>query len=121
MKKINIYKIISFVAIIVLFFILILPQTFNVNKKQKTEQCVKNMTTIYKAIKSYMNEREEDFTGTTRDLVRMNYLNTTYECPENGVGDKYFLSGNYMNGEITVSCPNGEKFKDHILPVSLVE
>ena len=121
MKKLNIYKIISFVALLVLFFILILPQTYNVNKKQKTEQCIKNMTTIYKAIKSYMNEREENFEGTARDLMRMNYLKTTYECPEKGVGDKYFMRGDFETGEIIVTCPNHDKFEDHVLPESLLE
>jgi len=121
MKKLNIYKIISFVALVVLFFILILPQTYNVNKKQKTEQCIKNMTVIHKAIQTYMLEREEDFDGTARDLMRMNYLKTTYECPENGVGDKYYMHGDYDTGEIVVTCPHVDKFKDHVLPESLTE
>ncbi len=121
MKKFNIYKIISLVAIVVLFFILILPQTYNVNKKQKSEQCIKNMTTIYKAIQSYMIEREESFEGTARDLMRMNYLKTTFECPENGVGDKYYMHGDYETGEIVVVCPHHEKFQDHVLPESLTE
>lgn len=121
MKKLNIYKIISFVALVVLFFILILPQTYNVNKKQKTEQCIKNMTAIHKAIQSYMTEREENFVGTARDLMRMNYLKTTYECPENGVGDKYFMQGDYETNEITVTCPHDDKFTDHVLPESLTE
>jgi len=121
MKKLNIYKIISLVAILVLFFILILPQTYNVNKKQKTEQCIKNMDKIYKAIQSYMIEREENFEGTARDLMRMNYLKKTFECPENGVGDKYFMHGDYETGEITVTCPNHDKFKGHVLPESYIE
>lgn len=121
MKKLNIYKIISFVALVVLFFILILPQTYNVNKKQKTEQCIKNMTTIHKAIQSYMTEREGNFEGTVRDLMRMNYLKTTYECPENGVGDKYFMKGNYETNEIIVTCPHANKFTDHVLPESIID
>lgn len=118
MKKVNIYKIISVLAFAILLFILTLPQTFNVNRKQKTEECIKNMKDIYGAIENYMAEREEDFTGTTRDLLRMNYLKKTYECPENGVGDKYYMHGDFETGEIVVTCPNQEKFKDHILPES---
>jgi hypothetical protein len=121
MKKLNIYKIISLVALVVLFFILILPQTYNVNKKQKAEQCIKNMTTIHKSIRSYMNEREENFEGSARDLMRMNYLKTTYECPENGVGDKYYMHGDFETGEIVVTCPNEDKFADHVLQESLIE
>ena len=121
MKKLNIYKIISLVALVILFFILILPQTYNVNRKQKTEQCIKNMTTIHKAIRAYMNEREENFEGTARDLMRTNYLKTTYECPESGVGDKYFMHGDYKTGEIIVTCQNQDKFVDHVLPESLID
>lgn len=121
MKKINAYKIISLIALIVLLFILILPQTYNVNKKQKAEECIRNMKTIYEAIERYMVEREENFTGTAQDLMRMNYLKKTFECPENGVGDKYFMHGDFNSGEIIVKCPHEEKFPDHKLPESILE
>ncbi len=121
MKKISVYKIISILAFVVLAFILILPQKFNVNRKQKTEECVRNMKTIYEAIEDYMQEREENFTGTAQDLMRMNYLKKTYECPENGVGDKYFMEGNFETGEIIVKCPHEVKFKDHVLPENIFE
>ena len=121
MKKVNVYKIISVLAIAVLLFILILPQKYNVNKKQKADECIKNMNTIYKAIANYMAEREEDFTGTAQDLMRMNYLKKTFECPENGVGDKYFMEGYYETSEIIVTCPHVEKFPDHELPESILE
>ena len=121
MKKISIYKIISILAFVILAFILILPQKFNVNRKQKTEECIRNMKAIYEAIEEFMLEREQDFTGTAQDLMRMNYLKTTYECPENGVGDKYFMEGDYETGEIIVKCPHAEKYPDHILPESLTE
>ena len=48
-------------------------------------------------------------------------LKKSYECPEKGVGDKYFMEGNYNTGEITVKCPNEAKFPDHVLPESLTE
>ncbi len=121
MKKFNIYKVLSVVALAVLLFILILPQTYNVNRKQKTEECIKNMSTIYKAIKEYMDERHEDFTGTAQDLMRMNYLKKTFECPENGVGDKYFMEGHYNTGEIMIKCPHEDKFPDHVLPESITD
>ena len=121
MKNFSIYKVISIVALIILFFILIIPQKYNVNKKQKAEECIKNMSLIYKAIDAYMVEREEDFTGTTQDLMRMNYLKKTFECPENGVGDKYFMEGDYETGTITVTCPHVDKFPDHVLPESILD
>lgn len=116
MKNINIYKIISAIAFLVLIFILIIPQKYNVNKKQKAAECVRNMKTIYEAVQSYMSEREESFTGSTQDLVRTGYLKKSYECPENGVGDKYFIEGNYTTGTITIRCPHELKFTDHKLP-----
>ena len=121
MKNVSIYKIISIIAFIILVFILVIPQKFNVNKKQKTEECIRNMKIIYDAIENYMLEHEEDFTGSTQDLVRTGYLKKSYECPENGVGDKYFMNGDFTTGEIIVLCPHEEKFKDHKLPESLIE
>ena len=121
MKRISIYKIISLIAFIILAFILIIPQKFNINRKQKTDECIRNMKTIYDAIELYMIEREEDFTGNAQDLFRMNYLKKTYECPENGVGDKYFMSGDYETGEIIVKCPHESKYPDHKLPESIID
>ena len=121
MKKINIYKIISLVAFVILVFVLLLPQKYNIDKKQKTEECIRNMKTIYEGIKGYMQDRNEDFNGTAQDLVRTGYLKRSYECPEDGVGDKYIMSGNHVTGEIIVKCPNEAAFPDHKLPESIVE
>ncbi|MCD6181437.1 MAG: hypothetical protein J7K89_03540 [Candidatus Cloacimonetes bacterium] len=121
MKKITIYKVISVVALLLLAFILILPQKYNVNRKQKTDECIRNMSITYDAIKRYMEDRNESFTGTAQDLKRTGYLKATYECPENGVGDKYFMSGDIVTGEIIVRCPHEDKFKDHKLPESLTD
>lgn len=121
MKNINIYKIISAIAFLVLVFILIIPQKYNVNRKQKAAECVRNMKTIYEAVQNYMSEREESFTGSTQDLVRTGYLKKSFECPENGVGDKYFIEGDFNTGTITVRCPHEAKFSDHKLPDSYRE
>ncbi len=121
MKKISIYKIISIVAFLCLAFILILPQKFNINKKQKAEECIRNMKTIHDAIELFMQEREIDFVGTAQDLMRMGYLKKTFECPEKSVGDKYFMEGDFESGEITVTCQNIEEFHDHELPESIIE
>ncbi len=121
MKKFNIYKLISIIAFLLLIFILAVPQFFNIDKKKNAEECIKNMKIIYKAIERYMDERQINFEGTARDLMRTGFLKKTYECPENGVGDKYYMSGNYETGEIIVKCPHEEKFTDHKLPESLIE
>ena len=120
--KISIYKIISILAILILFFILILPTKYNVNKKQKTDECIRNMKTLYDAVELYLNDRQENFSGTAQDLYRMKYLKkAAFECPENGVGDKYFMEGNLETGEIKITCSHVDKFPDHVLPESLIE
>jgi len=86
-----------------------------------TEECIRNMKIIYIAIERYMDDKEINFEGTARDLMSAGYLKKTYECPVNGVGDKYYMSGNYETGEIIVKCPHEEKFPDHRLPESLIE
>ena len=121
MKKVSIYKIISIIAFLLLVFILILPQKFNINKKQKAEECIRNMKTIHDAIELFMQERQIDFNGTAQDLFRMGYLKKTFECPEKSVGDKYFMEADFETGEITVTCPNVDEFPDHKLPESIVE
>jgi len=121
MKKISIYKIISVVAFILLVVILVLPTKFNVNKKQKTDDCIRYMKIIYAGIDDYMHERQENFTGTAQDLKRTGYLKASYECPETGVGDKYVMSGNFETGEIIVTCANVLEFPDHVLPASVTE
>lgn len=88
---------------------------------QATEECIRNMTTIYMAIEHYMDDRKINFEGTARDLMRTGYLKNMYECPRNGVGDKYYMSGNYETGEIIVKCPNEAKFTNHKLRESLME
>ena len=115
MKKISVNKIISLLAILVLLFILALPQFYNIDKKKNTDICVKNMKIIREAIERYMNDREENFTGSQRDLIRTGYLKKIYVCPEGKPGDKYFIKGNYESGEIIVKCPLEDKFPSHNL------
>lgn len=116
----GVYKIISIIAFIVLATILLLPQFFNLDKKQKTEQCIKNMKRIEAAVEQYLYERQEDFKGDASDLVRFGYLKKSSECPEGGPGDKYFITGKFETNEIIVQCPNAVKstpllFRDEIL------
>ncbi len=116
-KGISIYLIISIVGILVLGFILILPQVMDVQRKENTEQCLKNMREIENAISRYMNEREESFFGDTTDLYRTGYLRrTVYVCPEGTPESRYNISGDFETGEITVTCPHVDEYPDHILP-----
>ncbi|MDY6914749.1 MAG: hypothetical protein SVM86_00320 [Candidatus Cloacimonadota bacterium] len=121
MKKFNIYKLISIISFLVLIFILALPQFYNIDKKKNTEQCIKNMKILYKAIENYMEERQTDFNGTQRDLRRTGYLKKTYVCPSARPDDKYFLKGVHETGEIIVKCPLEEELPDHKLPESVIE
>ncbi|MEA1973489.1 MAG: hypothetical protein U9N34_09390, partial [Candidatus Cloacimonadota bacterium] len=120
----SIYRVISILAFIMLVVILSLPRFYNLGKKQKTEQCIKNMKRIESAVEQYLYERQEDFKGDASDLVRYGYLKKSNECPEGGPGDKYFITGIYDSNEISVKCPNQVKstpliFADEIIdPVS---
>ncbi|MDN5353341.1 MAG: hypothetical protein PWQ09_97 [Candidatus Cloacimonadota bacterium] len=121
MKNFNIYKLISIVAFLVLIFILALPSFFNINEKKNTEECIKNMKIIYKAVERYMEERNLDFNGTQRDLRRTGYLKKTYVCPSGRPDDKYYIEGNHETSEIIVRCPLEEELPDHKLPESIIE
>jgi competence protein ComGC len=117
-KGISIYGIISIIAFLALIFILALPSMFNLNEKENENLCIKQQEQLYKAIKQYMIDRGADFNGDAVELKRTGYLNATFECPENGVGDKYQMSGVFNNGEpvISISCPNTGEFPGHVIP-----
>ena len=74
------------------------------------------MTKIKKAIEEYMVDRHQSFSGDLVELVRTGYLKHAYECPENGIGDKYIATGNFETGEVEVKCPNEKDFPGHKLP-----
>ncbi len=122
MKKISIYKVISVVALLVIIFILTLPQIFNIDAKQNEEECIRNMRILHDAIKRYMEERQEDFIGSTTDLYRTGYTRRSlFTCPEGSPDDRYFVQGDFETGEITVSCPLEDEFPSHKLPESLIQ
>jgi len=106
MKKISIYRIISILAFIALVFILALPNFFDINKKQETEQCIKNMRVVYGAAEEFLNIEHKDFSGTSSDLERMGYLTKSYECPSEAPGDKYQVKVIADSNMIIVRCIN---------------
>ncbi|MDP8232248.1 MAG: hypothetical protein P9L91_06205 [Candidatus Zophobacter franzmannii] len=117
-KGLSIYGIISIIAFLALIFILALPGMFNLNEKENEDICIKQQEQLYKAIKQYMNDRQGDFNGDAVELKRTGYLKSTFECPENGVGDKYKMSGKYNEGDmiVEIQCANIEEFKGHKIP-----
>lgn len=130
MKKFSIYKIISILAFIALFFILSLPNFFNINKKQESEQCIKNMRAVYNGALEFMRTEQKDFNGTSSDLERLGYLNKSYECPSEGPGDKYQVTVNYEEQKVSVRCINEinsspyltrSSFEDFIYFVNIVK
>lgn len=115
-KGISVYTIITIVGLLLLAFILILPQFLDIERKEKTEQCLKNMQELYSAIERYMNEREESFFGDAQDLHRTGYLRRSgYICPEGTPESRYYMEGNFETGEIKVSCPLETQHPDHKL------
>jgi hypothetical protein len=123
-KGFSIYSIISIIAALALIFVLALPSFFNVNRKQKQDDCIKNMEETYRAINQYMLDKKVNFKGDAMDLKTTGYLKSIFECPEDGIGDKYFMSGTYNpdgNNKITVTCPNAKEFPKHVIPQSFYE
>ncbi|MCB5230436.1 MAG: hypothetical protein WCX83_01160 [Candidatus Cloacimonas sp.] len=115
-RGISIYLIISIVGALALAFILILPQVMDVQKKENTEKCLKNMREIESAVRRYMNEQEEDFNGDATDLFRNGYLRkAVYVCPSGTPESRYFLQGNRSTGKVTVTCPLESELPDHVL------
>jgi hypothetical protein len=119
----SVYSVISIIAALVLIFVLALPSFFNVNRKQKQDDCIKNQEEIYRAINQYMNDKKADFKGDGMDLKTSAYLKTIFECPEDGMGDKYFMSGTYSptGNKITVTCPNEKDLPKHVIPESFLQ
>ena len=114
-KRFSIYTFISIIAFVALIFILLIPRFYNVKEKEKQERCIENMVKIQNAIENYMVDRHQSFNGDLVELVRTGYLKHAYECPENGVGDKYIASGDFETGEVKVQCPNVKEFPEHKL------
>jgi len=114
---ISIFLIISVVGIIALAFILILPQVMDIQRKENTELCLKNMRELENAIRRYMNERGESFVGDAADLNRTGYLKrAVYVCPEGTPESRYFMEGDFQTGKITITCPHADEYPDHKLP-----
>jgi competence protein ComGC len=114
--------IITILGVLILAFILILPQVLDIQRREKTEQCIKNMTEIESAIRRYMSEREENFIGDTTDLHRTGYLRRPlYVCPEGTPESQYYTEGNLETGEIIVTCPLVEEYPEHVLPSAAID
>ena len=114
---IGIYKILTIIFLLALVTILYLPQLFDLNAREMTEKCIANMKEVKAAAEQYVREREDTRIGTT-ELVRAGLLKLSQEeCPEGGIGDKYFLTIENIDDElvITVKCPNEHSFPTHTL------
>ncbi len=115
-RGISIFLIISVLGLIALAFILILPQVMNIQSKENTEQCLKNMREIENAINRFMNDRQESFIGDAADLHRTGYLKrAVYVCPEGTPESRYYMEGDFNTGKITITCPHVDEYPDHIL------
>jgi competence protein ComGC len=106
MKKFSIYRLISILAFIALVFILVLPNFFDINKKQETDECIKNMKVVYGGAAGFLQTEMKDFSGTSSDLERMGYLSKSYECPSEAPGDKYHVKVDAETNTISVRCIN---------------
>lgn len=115
----SIYLVVSIVFFLVLVFVLALPQKFDLNAKENTDTCIKNMKSIKHAMTEYIKEYPQDKNPTLDDLVKLKKIKQSEnECPTGNVGDKYIITIDPKTQEVTVKCPNEAEFKDHVLPVT---
>jgi competence protein ComGC len=114
---IGIYKILIVVFLLALIFILALPQVFDLNKRQNTETCIKQMKEIKFHVDKYMRDNNQLFTGTVDDLQRSNYITlvSETECPAGAIGDKYKIVVDPETRKIEVTCANEAEYPDHVL------
>lgn len=116
----SIYRILSIIFFLGFLFVLMLPQMFDLNKKQKTDDCIKNMKKITEAVQSYVNDRGPVTKLTVADLCSSKYLEINPECPEENVGDKYQITIDPVKNTVEVKCANVAKHPDHKLPPTII-
>jgi len=122
-KGVSVYTIISIVGLLAIVFILLLPQVMDIQRKENTEKCIKNMREIENAVRRYMNERRENFSGDASYLNRTGYLRRAiYVCPSGTPESHYDIQGVFETGEIIIRCPmymeDPDHYFDHVLPSS---
>ncbi|MCB5250644.1 MAG: hypothetical protein RBS16_03765 [Candidatus Cloacimonadales bacterium] len=115
-KKLGIYRILSIVFFLIFVFVLTLPNMFDLNKGQKTEECIKNMKNVVEAAQKYVNDRGLERKFTINELVNGKYLEYSPECPEEGIGDKYNMIIDLEENTVEVKCANEAKHPNHKLP-----
>ena len=109
----SVYKILALIFFLGLVFVLALPQFFDLQSREKTEECINNMLEVRYAAEQYMRDREQIFVGTVDDLTRTRYLRTSnIICPYQG---KYSVVVDPETEQIHVECFNVSVHPDHIL------
>ena len=116
---VGIYKILIIIFFVGLCFVLALPLFYNLDEAKDTETCINNMREVRTAVRQYMSDRNEIFTGTTRDLTRTGYLSSVFErCPSGRGGDNYFISvvrGEDGQVDIEIRCMLVDQHPNHVL------
>lgn len=115
-KKLGFYRILSIIFFLFFVFVLTLPRMFDLNKGQKTDECIGNMKRIVEAAQKYVDDRGIEKSFTINDLVNGKYLETSPECPEENIGDKYNMILDFENQTVEVKCANEAKHPNHKLP-----
>ncbi|MCL2064534.1 MAG: hypothetical protein FWG98_09205 [Candidatus Cloacimonetes bacterium] len=109
----SVYKVLALIFFLGLVFVLALPQFFDLQSREKTEECINNMQEVRAAAEQYMRDREQLFVGTVDDLTRTRYLRTAHIiCPYQG---KYSVSVDPETSHVSVECFNVADYPDHVL------
>lgn len=132
---ISVYTVLSIILFVALIFILAIPNFFNLDKEQNTEDCINNMKEIWVASTDYIRDTSKDFDGNLETLRRTRkamdtksyYLGSHSYCPETSRQKvEYLVFGKYVadmigdevkhNYGVIVYCPNLHKYSKHFLP-----
>ncbi len=147
-KGFSVYSIISVILLLVLVFILALPNFFNLDKGQNEEDCINNMKLIWVASTDYMKDNLVSFNGDlnllktsykkaaeskdNKKVKQSVYLENIFECPENrGSKAQYLVFSKFLIEDVQgtkklnygtiVVCPNLARLPKHFIPKSFYE
>jgi competence protein ComGC len=137
---ISVYTVLSIILFVALVFILAVPNFYNLDKEQNTEDCINSMKQIWVATTDYMKDTNADFNGDLSLLTKTpkvqdpknKYLQSVPYCPETSrQKSEYVVYGKYVaeqigtevkhNFGVIVLCPNMSKYHKHMLDKAFYE
>jgi hypothetical protein len=113
----SIYTVISIIALAALVFVLVLPNYFNFEERERTAKCIENMKLIKRGMSEYMQRKDKEYSGDVTKymhLVDGKYVIDNIDvsdlkqdalvdakvdayCPESKGTDKYIIVGTWKD------------------------